>query len=497
MDLESAVGDPPPGGGLDILVVIGDLHLVIASLAIFGEPVVGSALDRARRPAVADLDLDVEDEMFGAVVAVQALHRGVNRGEPVSSTPPRLEDRVSGEDLVEFVESALVDQRRVAGRKRLEFRGILRWHRGIVARSTGFRKALTGDHYTHPVLESALIEAVHTDRVGEAAERSDAPEHRAIVDACRTIGRQLEATRREVTTIVDAISVAATVGPIPPFPQRYALEVTVDGLRVAEALGDGLVAAGFEPWEHWAGGARRSFERHGDHLSFARTDGATTVVRVRWRPPTKRTMRQRLTAPTPGDWHAVALPSWAWWAYPPVRLVRLLVERLSPRRRYAGSLGPFLTTPAELLDPLLDLVGADDRTRVIDLGCGDGRLVVAAAERGACAVGIESDPELVDRARRRAEEHGVSDRASFVIGDARGAQLDDVDVVFAFLPVEVVADLLPRLLPQMRAGAVLLVHEQNPLPDWVAPNPDASDLVVGTAALTVAHRWRRPLAESA
>lgn len=474
--------------------MVRDLHLVIAAESVLDEPVVGFAGDGAGRTLARGVDDagTAEHPMFGSFVSMQPLHRGLDLGEADPAAPSGLEDGVVGEHLAEVVEAASVDQSRVASREIAEDRVGCAVHRSIVARPTRRRKATDGAHYTHPVLESALIEAVQTNRVGDVASRSEGEVHTAVIGACETIAARLEATRAEVETILAEAEFAAAIDPVGRFPQRYSVEVAADDLATAERIGAVLGTAGFEPWERWHGAARRSFERYGDHLSFARADDVTTVVRVRWKSTSPRSTWQRLTRPTPGDWHAVDLPRWAWRAYPAVRVVRLALERVDPRRRYAGSLGPFLTTSDSLLEPLLDLVDVGAASRVVDLGCGDGRLVVAAAARGADAVGIERDPDLVERARRRADDQGVADRTTFVHGDARTAELDEVDVVFAFLPVEVVAELLPRVLDRMRPGAVLLIHEQNRLPAGVDPAPDSSDLVVGADALTVAHRWWRP-----
>ena len=68
------------------------------------------------------------------------------------------------------------------------------------------------------------------------------------------------------------------------------------------------------------------------------------------------------------------------------------------------------TTPV-LLEKMLDLAGVTPKDFVIDLGSGDGRMVIAAAKRGARALGVEYEPDMVTLARKNAEEGGVADRA--------------------------------------------------------------------------------------
>src|SRR3982751_3043392 len=74
------------------------------------------------------------------------------------------------------------------------------------------------------------------------------------------------------------------------------------------------------------------------------------------------------------------------------------------------------TRPA-LAEKMLDLGGITARDFVIDLGSGDGRLVIAAAKRGARALGVEYEQEMVALARRNAAAAGVADRAQFIQGD--------------------------------------------------------------------------------
>ena len=119
---------------------------------------------------------------------------------------------------------------------------------------------------------------------------------------------------------------------------------------------------GFERWEHWSGGAAESFRRTAGQMTLGRTDDVTTVVRLRWAEPRDRNRFDRVFRPTAGDWDMVDLPRRAWWGYPLVRPVRLVAERAGLRPRHESGLGPYLSTPDGLIDPLLDFagVGADD-----------------------------------------------------------------------------------------------------------------------------------------
>ena len=77
----------------------------------------------------------------------------------------------------------------------------------------------------------------------------------------------------------------------------------------------------------------------------------------------------------------------------------------------------WVPTPGELVEKMLDMAKVTPQDFVMDLGSGDGRNVIAAARRGARALGVEYDPDLVELSRRLAKEAGVADRATFVQGD--------------------------------------------------------------------------------
>ena len=120
---------------------------------------------------------------------------------------------------------------------------------------------------------------------------------------------------------------------------------------------------------------------------------------------------------------------------------------------------PFITTPPEVVARMLQLAGTGPQDTVIDLGSGDGRIVIAAArEHGARGLGIELDPKLVTLARENARRAGVADRARFVEGDALKTDLAQASVVTIYLLPFLLDQLQPRLLAQLRPGARVVTH---------------------------------------
>lgn len=339
-----------------------------------------------------------------------------------------------------------------------------------------------------------LVEAVHHGDVfavaTQLAEAVDGPDElpTRILACGARIAADLAAALEEIGAVLDAAGVVYHAPPLPHRARHHALTVQVGDVATAHRAAAALEAEGFERWDRWQAGAAVSFDRTADHLRLGRTRDQTIVVRVEWDAPRTRRALDRLVRPSHGDWAMVTLPRALWWAYPGVRAARLAAERLGLRARHRESIGPFLATPDQLLEPLLDVAGATATDLVVDLGCGDGRLVVASAARGGRSVGVEMDPDLADRARSRAADAGLADRVTIVTGDARTVDLDDADVVFAFLPTDVLADLLPAVLAALRPGARVVAHEQNRLAPGT-PTPTASRVVVADAALTVAHRW--------
>ena len=153
----------------------------------------------------------------------------------------------------------------------------------------------------------------------------------------------------------------------------------------------------------------------------------------------------------------------------------LLGQAPAPAAQPSGPDVAFAATPPEVVDAMLELAGVGPGDVVYDLGCGDGRLVVAAARAGARAVGIEVDRALVAEGAARARREGVADRVTFVIDDLFEADFSDATVVMLYLQPEPNLRLRPRLLAELRPGTRVVSHSYD-MGDW---RPDTMRRVAG------------------
>lgn len=134
---------------------------------------------------------------------------------------------------------------------------------------------------------------------------------------------------------------------------------------------------------------------------------------------------------------------------------------------------PFVATPPDVVNRMLALarVGASDV--VYDLGCGDGRIVIAAARiYGARGVGVDIDPARIDEARENARQAGVEHLVTFRLEDARQTDVSEATVVTLYLVSALNVQLRPRLTAQLRPGARIVSHNF-PMGDW---EPDRVDV---------------------
>ena len=124
----------------------------------------------------------------------------------------------------------------------------------------------------------------------------------------------------------------------------------------------------------------------------------------------------------------------------------------APRAPYQPSFGQagkdvvWIPSKPEVVELMLDIAGVTPRDYVVDLGSGDGRNVIAAARRGARALGVEYNPDLVELSRRAAAAAGVADKATFLEADMYKAEISQATVLVLFLVPENLLKLTPKFL---------------------------------------------------
>ncbi|MGZ8210249.1 MAG: class I SAM-dependent methyltransferase [Burkholderiales bacterium] len=106
---------------------------------------------------------------------------------------------------------------------------------------------------------------------------------------------------------------------------------------------------------------------------------------------------------------------------------------------------------------MLDLARLTPRDYLIDLGSGDGRFVIAAAKRGARALGVEYNPDLIEVSRRTAAIEGVAERATFVQGDLYQADISEATVLALFLMPDMLSKLRAKFL-ELTPGTRIVSH---------------------------------------
>ena len=138
---------------------------------------------------------------------------------------------------------------------------------------------------------------------------------------------------------------------------------------------------------------------------------------------------------------------------------------------------PYVPTPFEVVYAMLEVAHVGPGDTVMDLGSGDGRIVIVAAEKyGARGVGIELKPELVELSNENASKAGVADRAQFRRADLFETDMRGVSVLTMYLLPSVNLSLRLRILDQLAPGARVVSHSFD-MGDWA---PD-EHLVVGGA----------------
>src|SRR5882672_5492426 len=119
---------------------------------------------------------------------------------------------------------------------------------------------------------------------------------------------------------------------------------------------------------------------------------------------------------------------------------------------------PYVVTPMEIVERMLRMAEVGPGDTIIDLGSGDGRIVIEAAKRGARGLGVDLDPNLVKLATENARKAGVSDRARFEVRDIFETDLSGASVVAFYLLPDFNAKLMPKLL-SLKPGTRIVSHD--------------------------------------
>ena len=137
------------------------------------------------------------------------------------------------------------------------------------------------------------------------------------------------------------------------------------------------------------------------------------------------------------------------------------------------TLAPFIATPEDVVDRMLTLAGVTSKDVVYDLGCGDGRIPIAAARKyGARGVGIDIDPARIAESKANARAAGVEHLVEFRVGDALAADVADATVVTLYLLSSSNAKLRPILTKQLKPGARIVSHAFSMGSGWPADRID-------------------------
>ena len=159
-----------------------------------------------------------------------------------------------------------------------------------------------------------------------------------------------------------------------------------------------------------------------------------------------------------------------------------------PQVGQAGKDVVWVPTPQALVDKMLDMAKVTPQDFVMDLGSGDGRTVITAAKRGAHAIGIEYNPEMVELSKKNAAAAGVTDKATFMKADLFETDLSKATVITMFLLPQINMKLRPKIL-DLKPGT-RVVSNSFTMEDWEAD--ETANITEGCTSWCTALFWIVP-----
>jgi len=156
--------------------------------------------------------------------------------------------------------------------------------------------------------------------------------------------------------------------------------------------------------------------------------------------------------------------------------------------RETGLDADFITTSDEIADEMLRLAEVNENDVVYDLGCGDGRIVVAAVrDFGAKGVGIDLNPVRIAESINNARAAGVEDRTRFEVGNFFEVDFSDATVVMLYLPARLNLQLRPIIWKQLKVGSRVVSNDSTMGPDW--PPEKTSAARASDASFNPIYMW--------
>ena len=167
---------------------------------------------------------------------------------------------------------------------------------------------------------------------------------------------------------------------------------------------------------------------------------------------------------------------------------RVAIAHADDDNRDSSYIAPFVATPEEVVNRMLELAEITPEDVLYDLGSGDGRIVIAAAKKyGIKAVGFEIDPALVRESRRTVQEEGLEHLIEIREQDVRGVDLSPASVVTMYLYPSANLRLRPAIRTQLKPGSRVVSH-QFAMGDWT---PVKTEQLKDSAGLTrTIYLWR-------
>ena len=151
------------------------------------------------------------------------------------------------------------------------------------------------------------------------------------------------------------------------------------------------------------------------------------------------------------------------------------VPLFAQNQPYANKLAPYVGSPVHVVDRMLEMANIKPGETLYDLGCGDGRILIAAAQKYPVkAVGVEISPKLVAQATASIQKAGLESKARVVQGDLMTADISSADVVTIYLATSLNEQLRPRLDKYLKPGARVISHDYA-VPGWKPSKIDKGD----------------------